>query len=248
MINPYCKSFSGFFAELAYYGLIKEEDAQCFRTDVMVEPTFLFLVGAAIALALLNSFVMSSTSQFFHDCDRYQIVCVQEQTDGDVEYLDDFIEFEESFQSDTARKQTIHPVPVLFTDRYRWFLHREDAVPSRRPSETLGSIGQDTPSDERISPNGNVSTMSPGGYDSDERSSCVEESEHGRLNDAWSEQDFDFDQSTRMSNMGDQTDGDIVTIHGQADMSTVSGNVTVDDPQTFSLASTSSTSSRRLRL
>lgn len=154
MINPYCGSLDGVFSQLVYFGLLKEEDSQCFRTDVSVEPTFYILFTAAIALALMNSFVMNAVSQYFRDgeADAPQLLSVlsaQQQKVSDLEDLEDLREFEDTMfdvdDENTTDKQAIHPVPVLFTDRYRWFLHREDAMTSRRPSETDGSFGPEPP-------------------------------------------------------------------------------------------------------
>jgi hypothetical protein len=139
MINPYCETLSGIFREMVYYGILKDEDAQCFRTDVTVEPTFIVLIVAAVALAVLNSFVMGSTSQYFRDDDtkRHSASNMPEKKLSDDDDLDDLLEFEDAMLEATFNKYAIHPSPVLFTDKYRWFLHREDA---RRTSMMAGSL------------------------------------------------------------------------------------------------------------
>jgi hypothetical protein len=124
MINPYCDSLKGFFAEMVYYGLLKDEDAQCFRTDLKIEPTFYLLFTSAICLALINTFVMKSVAQYFRDI---HIACIHDVVNENIANLEDLADIENSDISATS-KSKIHPVPVLFTDRYRWFLRREDAV------------------------------------------------------------------------------------------------------------------------
>jgi hypothetical protein len=38
MINSYCESLKDTFAQMVYYGILKEEDAQCFSVRSAVEP------------------------------------------------------------------------------------------------------------------------------------------------------------------------------------------------------------------
>jgi hypothetical protein len=132
MINPYCESLKGFFAEMVYYGLLKDEDAQCFRTDVKIEPTFYLLFTSAICLALINSFVMKAVSQYFRDI---HFTCIQDVVGAKSSTFEHPDFQEESFSTETIAKSKIHPVPVLFTDRYRWFLRREDEMSLSRESE-----------------------------------------------------------------------------------------------------------------
>jgi hypothetical protein len=129
MINPYCDALSGFFSEMVYYGLLKKEDAQCFRTEVKVKPTFYILFTAAICLALTNSFIMKAVIQYFRDSDSTSL----REPNPKVENIDDF-KFEDGTSIDSSEKEKIHPVPVLFTDRYRWFLYREDTMWASRQS------------------------------------------------------------------------------------------------------------------
>jgi hypothetical protein len=132
MINPYCEALKGFFAEMVYYGLLKDEDAQCFRTDVKIEPTFYLLFTSAICLALINSFVMKAVSQYFRDI---HFTCIQDVVAAKSSSFPDVQE--ENWSIETSEKSKIHPVPVLFTDRYRWFLRREDEMSLAQESENL---------------------------------------------------------------------------------------------------------------
>jgi hypothetical protein len=127
MINPYCEALNGFFSEMVYYGFLKVEDAQCFRTDVKVEPTFYLLFVAAILLAVINSFIMKAVKQYFRDIESSTLQIVHDDT---VANFDDFVDTRDFNHYELSEEGKIHPVPVLFTDQYRWFLHREDACSS----------------------------------------------------------------------------------------------------------------------
>lgn len=119
MINPYCSSLKGFFSDLVYYGILKDQDAQCFQTDVQVLPMFYLLFAGTIALALINSFVMRAITQYVRDSSSSTL---ENQLDvDDIEGLN---------QNEQMEPSKIHPVPVLFTDRYRWLLQREDTPSS----------------------------------------------------------------------------------------------------------------------
>lgn len=133
MINPYCAPLQRIFAELSYYGLLKEEDAQCLRTDVKVESTFYVLFIGTVSLAVLNTFVMKAVAQFFRDRETTFIFAAGQG--AVVSDLGDLTEFEMS--NGEAASHKIRPVPVLFTDRFRWLLHREGT----RPTITSNPVG-----------------------------------------------------------------------------------------------------------
>ena len=129
MINPYCNSLKGFFSDMVYYGILKDEDAQCFKTDVQVKPTFYLLFSGAIVLALLNSFVMKAVSQYFRDCTASPLETLHNMQGEELANFDDRADIESINQDEPLEVGKIHPVPVLFTDQYRWFLLRE-VIPS----------------------------------------------------------------------------------------------------------------------
>lgn len=147
MINPFCETLDGLFSEMVYYGILKNEDSECFKVDVSISPTFYVLFAAAVVLALINSFVMQAVSQRFRDGEASDKLTWHDQK---VAELDDLAEFDGTLYDETTNEQSIHPVPVLFTDRYRWFLHREDAMLSRPPSELSDSVDQESPYDSAL--------------------------------------------------------------------------------------------------
>ena len=121
MINTYCENLKETFAQMVYYGILKEEDAQCFRVEARIEGASYFLAAASVILAIMNTFVMRAVNQYFRDAD----MSTKEfkATPGrDGEEIEDV----------QVAIRRIKPVPVLFSDAFRWFLIREDSDPSRR--------------------------------------------------------------------------------------------------------------------
>jgi hypothetical protein len=49
---------------------MKEEDAQCLKTDINVAPTFYLLFVAAICLHLLNTFIVNAVNQYNRDLEN----------------------------------------------------------------------------------------------------------------------------------------------------------------------------------
>jgi hypothetical protein len=123
MLNDYCGNLKGTFSQLVYYGILDESDAQCFRVESVLEIGSYILAAAAILLGLLNSFVMKAVLQYFRD---------MEAQDELQAGLDD----EEPMEISKALEE-IHPVSVLFTDTFRWFLFREDTMLSRQQSQVF---------------------------------------------------------------------------------------------------------------
>jgi len=121
MINTYCENLKEAFAEMVYYGILKEEDAQCFRVEARIEGASYFLAGASVALALLNTFVMRAVKQCFRDGDMsMKEFKAAPKRDG------------EEIEDVQVAIRRIKPVPVLFSDAFRWFLVREDSASSRQ--------------------------------------------------------------------------------------------------------------------
>lgn len=117
MINGSCSGLSDAFAQLVYYGVLSEQDAQCFRVESSIEPASYILLAAAVCLAFLNAFVMNANSQYNHD--------EQNDTVSDSSTLSHELHDEDEV---AATQHTIRPSPVLFTDKFRWFLARAVTV------------------------------------------------------------------------------------------------------------------------
>jgi len=116
MVNSYCGSLDDFFSKMVFYGILKIEDAQCFSVKSSIEEGFFVLATGAILLALVNTFVTKATKQYSRD-----------QVDHHRQNLEEIsMQTEEQVDADFS-ETTIHPVPVLFTDTFRWLLRRDEA-------------------------------------------------------------------------------------------------------------------------
>jgi Paraquat-inducible protein A len=113
MVNSYCDSLKDSFAQLVFYGLLNEEDAQCFSVRSSIEGGSYILAAGAVLLALVNSFVTKAVFQFFRDH-------AESSEDDDVVMVEDI-------EADSVDRH-IKPVPVLFTDTFRWLLRRADRI------------------------------------------------------------------------------------------------------------------------
>lgn len=127
MINSYCNDLKETFAKLVFYGVLNESDAQCFRVDSRIESASYVLVGAAFLLALINSFITKAVGQYFRDKDNDENRIFFQATDSDLA---------EDVHTTEFRK-TITPVPVLFSDTFRWFLRSENISMSRHQLSSL---------------------------------------------------------------------------------------------------------------
>merc|ERR1712032_1664239 len=57
MINAYCGALEDTFAALANYGIISDDDAQCFKVIATVEAASWLLVAASLIMMMLNHFI-----------------------------------------------------------------------------------------------------------------------------------------------------------------------------------------------
>ena len=128
MINDYCTGLDALFSSLVYYGVLQPNDAQCFRVQARIESATYLLVAGALLLALLNTFIMKAVKQRDRDLwnAKMGITGVSEEAKfTNVEIYSNTVPTEDV---DAARTQ-ITPVPVLFTDTFRWFLRSADQPP-----------------------------------------------------------------------------------------------------------------------
>ena len=99
------------------------EDAQCYRSDIGLEPTFYVLLVAALVLASITSFVSKAVTHYIRDMDPQQNPLLTSNATSDVESDSNF-----SGEKKLEDAAVIQPTPVLFTDRYRWLLRRESEM------------------------------------------------------------------------------------------------------------------------
>lgn len=112
MVNIYCDQLNelkSLFSQLAHFGVIDSNDAQCFLVEAQARTGFFFIAAASILLAFLNTFVSKAANHYL--------------SDTSVKLA--FSEIEPKMQADTDRlKEEIDPVPILFTDEFRLCLKR----------------------------------------------------------------------------------------------------------------------------
>ena len=67
MINVYCGSLKNAFNSLSFYGILSEDDAQCFKVEASVEKASWILVSACLILCMLNHFISGASMQKMKD-------------------------------------------------------------------------------------------------------------------------------------------------------------------------------------
>lgn len=115
LLDDYCGGgLGGTLSELALLGLVKPEDARCFRVQAAIEPACFILVAAGVVIVALSTFVSMAVAQRTRDENR---AALGRYASPSLDDLDDpkKVKFEE-----------IAPFPVLFTDQFRWLLRGHD--------------------------------------------------------------------------------------------------------------------------
>ena len=157
MFNSYCGSLDGFFGQMVYYGVIKEEDAQCFSVQGSIEPGSFTLVAAAVFLALLNSFVTKATRQYFFEMknndnnyeDCYGVVDSSSSSSSssnntrshgeeDNKVEEEHIDGADPENDSPPPQITIRPIAVMFTDTYRWLLRGSNNNNNNKNNKDVG--------------------------------------------------------------------------------------------------------------
>ena len=141
MVNSYCGSLDGFFSELVFYGILKNEDAQCFSIKSSIEEGFFILAVGAILLALVNAFVTKATAQYCRDHDRPN---KPNRTQEQCSAIESVEEGQEVIVTENSSELLIRPPPVLFTDNFRWLLQGDST--SKKLSEDFSNDKQGTAS------------------------------------------------------------------------------------------------------
>ena len=172
MINEYCDNLKDTFAQAVQYGILAQEDAQCFSVQASIESGFFILAGGAVILALVNTFVTKAVFQYFRDSDLVQ--SKRMTADGNVSDSGltnaDSDEGDEAAVADAGFTARIQPVPVLFTDTFRWLLRADISLPSSNRA-LFGSPGNelwDLPEAKAVSFDGYNDAIIEGEYFSDD--------------------------------------------------------------------------------
>jgi hypothetical protein len=142
MINSYCDPLKDTFAQWVYFGIIDEEDAQCFSVRSSIEGGSFILAAGAVLLALINTFVNKAVVQYFRDKNELERQAIyDEEESGNLEGRPNY---EEEDVSDDDVMTRIHPIPVLFSDTFRWLLRRDGSVAASSRdimSDSYGGLG-----------------------------------------------------------------------------------------------------------
>ena len=117
------------------YGVLKEEDAQCLKTEFTIKPPSLFLFLAVIVLHFLNTFVMNAVVQYKTNMEENARNALIDNRN--VTNLDDLTLLGD-IPGSSAIIAAIDPVDVVFTDKFRWFLVVE-SISHRLSSASLYS-------------------------------------------------------------------------------------------------------------
>jgi hypothetical protein len=117
MINSYCDSLNDTFAQWVSLGIIKAEDAQCFSIESSIEAGSYILALGAVVLGFVNSFINKAVIQYFRDMEEK--VPLDLEQNSDTEFSTDEV---------VTMTKEIRPVPVLFTDNFRWFLQGTEST------------------------------------------------------------------------------------------------------------------------
>ena len=128
LINSYCENLTDTFSALVFFGIIREEDAQCFKLSASIEDGCFVLIAAAFLLAFFHTFVTKAVFQHQRDKaaeERRQ----NEQPDAKIQHLIDTMDVDKA-------RETIHPTPVLFSDTFRWLLD-STPLPTSTPVDYL---------------------------------------------------------------------------------------------------------------
>ena len=125
MINAYCENLTETFAKAVHYGVLSKDDAQCFSVQLSIESGFFVLLGGAIILAVAATFVTKACVQYFRDVDtaEKEKACSTSMSDSGFTNTDS--DDCDSVPIDAGFSARIEPVPVLFTDTFRWILRAE---------------------------------------------------------------------------------------------------------------------------
>lgn len=133
MINSYCENLQDMLAQMAFFGILKEEDAQCFSVTSSIENGSFVMASAAVALGFLSSFVAKAATQYLRDASETERR-IQEDIAKSARFSDQTSRTDDDHDDDgeSGFDATIHPVPVLFTDSFRWLLRSDNLSSSAR--------------------------------------------------------------------------------------------------------------------
>ena len=120
MLNAYCGELEDTFANLQYFGILDEEDAQCFRVDATVEAASWILVAASLILCLVNHFISCASNQKTQDDDipAHRRLHTDIWSHNKLEKLSVGPEVDECEETGSPMQKKILPIAPRFTNYY----------------------------------------------------------------------------------------------------------------------------------
>jgi len=125
MLNDYCGELKDTFTNLAYFGIIDDEDAQCFKVDASVEAASWVLVVASIVLCLVNHFIRTASHQKTRDdntpmeqrlhTDRWIQINKNDDQESSTRGASN-----ETDEDSSEVADNVSPITPRFTDYYRF--------------------------------------------------------------------------------------------------------------------------------
>ena len=110
LINDYCASFDELFNSLAYYGILRPVDSQCFKIVANLQPGTLILIAASVFLFLLNRLISSAAKQ----------------QEDDIKTVKPEVAIHTGNEENSLDDVRVEPPPATFSDNYRWLLRNTD--------------------------------------------------------------------------------------------------------------------------
>lgn len=152
MVNVYCESLNGTFTSMAYYGILREEDAQCFSVNASVESASWILVTASIILCITNHFIGGATLQKNQDdeipaerrmySDRWS---KQSEVPMGITMSVSLDENDDGWVDLNNKEPIVSPIKPRFTDYYHFATERRSIEEeSLNKDEESGSGGVET--------------------------------------------------------------------------------------------------------
>ena len=128
--TEYCQDYQAILSRLAYFGLLKDEEAVCFNASSTILAGSYLLVAGAVMLALLNTFVTKAVYQYFRDKqgETARNAPLSAEDKGEVDEENGVTAGREKDEAEPDILQSIQPVAVLFTDTFRWMLRPEKII------------------------------------------------------------------------------------------------------------------------
>lgn len=131
MLNHFCTSLDFTLNLMVYYGILQQNDAQCFALEASITAGAYLLVPITLCMSLLNTFVVKAYVQELREkAEGKELV----SEDENLRAFD-----RTTWDNRADAVEAIRPADVLFTDTFRWALTSQ----SSGSFDTLNAAGID---------------------------------------------------------------------------------------------------------